>query len=323
MRYYFAPMEGVTGAVYRRTHHEYFPGIDKYFMPFITPTTNERLPPRQKREVAPEVNAGVPAVPQLLTKSAADFIWAANTLFDMGYAEVNLNLGCPSGTVTAKGKGAGFLGDPDALDRFLDAVFCSCRRDVSIKTRLGMHDPAEFDRLLAIYNRYPVAELTIHPRVRQDFYKGKVREAALAAALPRCRMPVCYNGDMVSETDAAAVAQRYPAVQAVMIGRGLIADPSLVTRLTGGARADKKTLEHFHNTLYGRYCEAFGDRRVAMLLMKEIWFYHLNLFADSEKHGKALKKSRTPDEYERAAAAVFRDLDLLDNAVPAWFRPAE
>lgn len=322
MHYYFAPMEGVTGAVYRRTHHEYFPGIDKYFMPFITPTTNERLTPRQKRDVAPEVNRGVPAVPQLLTKSAADFIWAANALFGMGYGEVNLNLGCPSGTVTAKGKGAGFLRDLEALDRFLDAVFSACTGAVSVKTRLGMQDPAEFAPLLDIYNRYPIAELTIHPRVRQDFYRGQVREADFAAALPRCRMPVCYNGDIVSEAGAQAVGERYPAVQAVMIGRGLIADPSLVTRLTGGARADKKMLEAFHNALYERYCEAFGDRRIAMLRMKEIWFYHLNLFADSEKHGKALKKSRTAEEYERAAAAVFHDLDLLENAVPAWFCPA-
>lgn len=322
MHYYFAPMEGVTGAVYRRTHHEYFPGIDKYFMPFITPTTNERLTPRQKRDVAPEVNRGVPAVPQLLTKYAADFIWAANALFGMGYGEVNLNLGCPSGTVTAKGKGAGFLRDPEALDRFLDAVFSACTGAVSVKTRLGMQDPAEFAPLLDIYNRYPIAELTIHPRVRQDFYRGQVREADFAAAFPRCRMPVCYNGDIVSEAGAQTVGERYPAVQAVMIGRGLIADPSLVTRLTGGARADKKTLEAFHNALYERYCEAFGDRRIAMLRMKEIWFYHLNLFADSEKHGKALKKSRTADEYERAAAAVFRDLDLPENTVPAWFRPA-
>ena len=240
MHYYFAPMEGVTGAVYRRTHHEYFPGIDKYFMPFITPTTNEHLTPRQKRDVAPEVNRGVPAVPQLLTKSAADFIWAANALFGMGYGEVNLNLGCPSGTVTAKGKGAGFLRDPEALDRFLDAVFSACTGAVSVKTRLGMQDPAEFAALLDIYNRYPIAELTIHPRVRQDFYRGQVREADFAAALPRCRMPVCYNGDIVSEAGAQAVEERYPAVQAVMIGRGLIADPSLVTRLTGGARAGTK-----------------------------------------------------------------------------------
>lgn len=203
MNYYFAPMEGITGAVFRRTHHEFFPGIDKYFMPFITPTTQEKLTPRQKRDVLPEYNEGVPAVPQLLTRTAADFIWAANTLASLGYAEVNLNLGCPSGTVTAKGKGAGFLAHPDELDRFLDAVFSACTVPISIKTRLGVHDPAEFEALLEIYSRYPVAELTIHPRVRQDFYKGRVREDAFAAALPHCPMPVCYNGDLVSERGRA------------------------------------------------------------------------------------------------------------------------
>ncbi len=322
MRYYFAPMEGVTGAVYRRTHHEIFPGVDKYFMPFITPTNTGRLTPRQLRDVAPEVNAGVPAVPQLLTKSADDCIWAANTLGDMGYGEVNLNLGCPSGTVTAKGKGAGFLADPDALDRFFDAVFAAVRVPLSVKTRLGLRDPAEFDRLLDIYNRYPIAELTIHPRVRQDFYKGSVREADFAAALPRCRMPVCYNGDVVTEADAHAVERRYPGLPALMLGRGLVGDPSLVTRLRGGARADSATLAAFHDALYARYCDAFGDARIAMLRMKEIWFYHLNLFENSEKHGKRLKKATTPRAYEDAAAAVFRDLAVRDDIVPGWFRPA-
>lgn len=322
MHYYFAPMEGVTGAVYRRTHHAFFPGINKYYMPFITPTTTERFTPRQKRDIAPAVNTGVPAVPQLLTKTAADFIWAANALADMGYAEVNLNLGCPSGTVTAKGKGAGFLADPDALDRFLDAVFSATHARISIKTRLGVHDPAEFDRLLAIYNRYPVAELTIHPRVRQDFYKGTVREADFAAALPRCRMPVCYNGDVVTEANAQAAQARYPDLPALMIGRGLIGDPSLVTRLRGGPRADRETLRAFHDALYAGYCEAFGDARIAMLRMKEIWFYHLNLFENSERHGKQLKKATSPRAYEDAAAAIFRDLAVRDDIVPGWFRPA-
>ena len=189
MQYYFAPMEGVTSAVYRRTHHEFFPGIDRYFMPFITPTVHQCLTPRQLRDVAPEANAGVPAVPQLLTRSAPDFIWAAQALAEMGYDEVNLNLGCPSGTVTAKGKGAGFLVHPEELDRFLDAVFSACTVRISVKTRLGMHDPAEFEALLAIYNRYPICELTIHPRVRQDFYKGAVRRILP----PHCRSAVCRS----------------------------------------------------------------------------------------------------------------------------------
>lgn len=265
MNYYFAPMEGITGAVFRRTHHEFFPGIDKYFMPFITPTTQEKLTPRQKRDVLPEYNEGVPAVPQLLTRTAADFIWAANTLASLGYAEVNLNLGCPSGTVTAKGKGAGFLAHPDELDRFLDAVFSACTVPISIKTRLGVHDPAEFEALLEIYNRYPVAELTIHPRVRQDFYKGRVR---------------------------------------------------------GGERAGSARLQAFHDTLFARYCDAFGDSRIAVLRMKELWFYFGNLFENSEKLQKSIKKAKNAEEFERAAAALFCSCEVRGNAVPAWFRPA-
>lgn len=322
MKYYFAPMEGITGAVFRRTHHEFFPGIDKYFMPFITPTTQPKLTPRQKRDVLPEYNEGVPAVPQLLTKTAADFIWAANLLGSLGWGEVNLNLGCPSGTVTAKGKGAGFLARSDELDRFLDEIFSACTVPVSIKTRLGVHEAEEFDRLLEIYNRYPICELTIHPRVRQDFYKGRVRESDFAAALPRCVMPICYNGDIVSERDAQEVSARYPALSAVMLGRGLLGDPSLVTRLTGGKRADKAQLQAFHDTLFARYCEAFGDSRIAMLRMKELWFYFENLFENSAKPAKSIKKAKNAAEYEKAAAALFSACDTRENVVPAWFRPA-
>ena len=334
MHYYFAPMEGVTGAVYRRTHHEFFSGVDKYFMPFITPTTNEKLTPRQKRDVLPEYNEGVPAVPQLLTKSAADCIWAVNALHDLGYPEVNLNLGCPSGTVTAKGKGAGFLAHPDELDRFFDEVFAKCE-GISVKTRLGVHEASEFDKLLEIYNRYPITELTIHPRVRQDFYKGKVREEDFAAALPRCSMPVCYNGDLITDAMLWKVMQNKEGltvdadhVVAITNGGGIraaikpIADPSLVARLTGGKAADAKTLETFHDTLFMRYCEAFGDSRIAMLRMKEIWFYHLNLFENSEKTGKAIKKAKNAAEFQSAAAAVFRDCRVRANVVPLWFKPA-
>ena len=322
MNYYFAPMEGITGAVFRRTHHEFFPGIDKYFMPFITPTTQEKLTPRQKRDVLPEYNEGVPAVPQLLTRTAADFIWAANTLASLGYAEVNLNLGCPSGTVTAKGKGAGFLAHPDELDRFLDAVFSACTVPISIKTRLGVHDPAEFEALLEIYSRYPVAELTIHPRVRQDFYKGRVREDAFASALPHCPMPVCYNGDLVSERGIRETIERYPSLSALMLGRGLLGAPSLVTRVRGGERAGSARLQAFHDTLFARYCDAFGDSRIAVLRMKELWFYFGNLFENSEKLQKSIKKAKNAEEFERAAAALFCSCEVRGNAVPAWFRPA-
>lgn len=224
--------------------------------------------------------------------------------------------------MTAKGKGAGFLAHPDELDRFLDAVFSACTVPISIKTRLGVHDPAEFEALLEIYSRYPVAELTIHPRVRQDFYKGRVREDAFASALPHCPMPVCYNGDLVSERGIRETIERYPSLSALMLGRGLLGDPSLVTRVRGGERAGSARLQAFHDTLFARYCDAFGDSRIAVLRMKELWFYFGNLFENSEKLQKSIKKAKNAEEFERAAAALFCSCEVRGNAVPAWFRPA-
>ena len=304
MHYYFAPMEGVTGAVYRRTHHEFFSGVDKYFMPFITPTTNEKLTPRQKRDVLPEYNEGVPAVPQLLTKSAADCIWAVNALHDLGYPEVNLNLGCPSGTVTAKGKGAGFLAHPDELDRFFDEVFAKCE-GISVKTRLGVHEASEFDKLLEIYNRYPITELTIHPRVRQDFYKGKVRESDFAAALPRCSMPVCYNGDVTTAADLHTLEAQYPQLSGIMVGRGIIADPALFREARGGAPAAREELRGYLDDLYHGYSELFGSAGCAVSRMKGHWFYLIHKFEGAEKLEKQLRKVREPWEYEVVVNQIF------------------
>ena len=161
MRYYFAPMEGLTDSVYRRLHNKYFPGVDRYYMPFFSPTVHRQLTQRESRELPEADSVGFAAVPQVLTKVPEDFLWAAEVIRNRGYDEVNLNLGCPSGTVTAKGKGAGMLTDPEALDRFLDDVFSKCPIAISVKTRLGMHTPEEFPALLDIFNRYPIRELTV------------------------------------------------------------------------------------------------------------------------------------------------------------------
>ena len=158
--------------------------------------------------------------------------------------------------------------------------------------------------------------------MRQDFYKGRVREDAFAAALPHCPMSVCYNGDLVSERDIRETIERYPSLSALMLGRGLLGDPSLVTRVRGGERAGSARLQAFHDTLFTRYCDAFGDSRIAVLRMKELWFYFGNLFENSEKLQKSIKKAKNAEEFERAAAALFCSCEVRGNAVPAWFRPA-
>ena len=188
-RYDFAPLDGITKVVFRQVYHRMFGGADRYFIPFFSPTDQHILTKRDQRELDPAANAGLPVVPQVMTCRAPDFLWAAEIVADMGYTEVNLNLGCPSGTVTAKGKGAGFLAKPEELERFFDEVFAAVKLPVSIKTRLGVKEPEEFERLLDIYNRYPIACLTIHPRVQKQFYKGTVHRDWFAWAAERSRNP--------------------------------------------------------------------------------------------------------------------------------------
>lgn len=313
MDYYFAPLEGITDSIYRRHHAALFSGVDKYFAPFISPTMHHSMTAKELRDILPSRNAGLKLVPQILTKNAEDFCWAAAELADMGYEEINLNLGCPSGTVTAKGKGAGFLADLPGLEAFLDKIFAAPKANISIKTRLGMEDPEEFEKILAVYNRYPVFELTVHPRVRQDMYKRPVRMAFFDYAVKNSENPLCYNGDLNTKGQCQAFAKRVPQVKAVMLGRGLIADPALVSKCKGLSWGGKESLLAFHNGILEEYRQAFGSDRNAMFRMKEIWGFHHKLFADSEKHWKKLRKTTDFGEYTRVVQSIFRDLELLPD----------
>lgn len=310
VKLYFAPLEGITGYVFRNAHARYFPGTDKYFAPFISTNQNHKFTNKEMRDILPDNNRGANVVPQLLGKVAEDFIAAAVVLRDMGYDEVNLNLGCPSGTVTAKGKGAGMLANPEQLDRFLDEIFEGCDISISLKTRLGIEREEEFDEILQIYNRYPIAELTIHPRVQKDFYKNNVRLDAFSRAAEQCRAPVCYNGDIRTESGCADITGRFPRVQALMLGRGLVADPSLVSRMRGGAAADRDTLRAFHDDIYEGYRRDFGNDRNAMMRMKELWSHLITLFEDSGGYGKKLGKAASPAEFDALVQSVFTGLAL-------------
>lgn len=309
---YAAPLQGITTRRFRQLHRELFGGVDRYYAPFFSPAAEHIMTGRERRELEGDDTAST--VPQIMARRSADFLWAAETLYGFGYQEVNLNLGCPAGTVTAKGKGAGFLLRPDELERFLGEVSAALPgRAVSVKTRLGYHGPEEFPRLVSIYNGCPIRELTIHPRVRQDFYKGPLRLDAFAAALPSLRMPVCYNGDLVTVEDAKAIAERFPGVHAVMIGRGLIADPALARKLRGGPPASREELRRFTGELYRGYRDAAGPGPAAQR-MKELWYYLIRLFDGGERLGKKLRRMSRPWEYPPLAEEVFDTLPLREAA---------
>ena len=193
MKYYLAPLEGITDHIYRRTYHKLFEPMDKYFIPFLTPNENGKLSKRQRQDVLPENNEGMYAVPQILTNKTEEFLSAEAYLGSLGYEEINLNLGCPSRCVVSKGRGAGFLADPDGLRRFLDEIFEKSNIRISIKSRIGVRDVEEFGALLDLYNQYPLEELILHPRTGKEFYKGSPHREVYRYAMKGSRHPLCYN----------------------------------------------------------------------------------------------------------------------------------
>lgn len=308
MNYYAAPMEGLTDRIWRQVHQKWFGAADapmRYYAPFLSPPENRVLIPKKMAELAPEANAGTVVIPQLLARDGELAAWMIGEVRKLGYTEVNLNFGCPSGTVTAKGKGAGMLRDPARLDAFLDAVFSAVEGPVSVKTRIGVQKPEEFAALLDIYNRYPICELTIHPRVMKQLYRGQADRAAFAAALPECRMPVCYNGDVTTPEELHALEAEFPQLSGIMVGRGLIADPALFRRARGGAPASREELRGYCDDLYHGYTEAFGAASCAVSRMKAHWFYLIHRFEGADPLEKPLRKAREGWEYETVVNRIF------------------
>lgn len=309
---YFAPLEGITDAAYRRVHHACFGGVSKYFIPFISPTQNLRFTTRELVAVSPRQNAGLFAVPQILTKNAGHFLWAAQALFDMGYGEVNLNLGCPSGTVTAKGKGAGMLADVPGLMAFLDEVFAHAPLRVSVKTRIGCCVPDEFERLLPVFSRYPIHELIIHPRTRNEFYSGTPHRNVYAGALSETRLPLVYNGDLFTAEDCRALEASCSGTHALMIGRGLIANPALAQELAGGNALTLPAIRSFLDGLEEAYLAAY-PKNVAVGRLREVMKHMVCCFESPEKPRKAFRKASSLAAYHDALAALLEEHSLRES----------
>ncbi len=332
MQYYFAPMEGITGYVFRGAHHRHYGGVDQYYTPFITPTQTRKLTARELEDVRPEHNQGIAVVPQILTNHEEDFLWAAGRLAEMGYREVNLNLGCPSPTVVTKHRGSGFLELTGKLDRFLETVSRGLEEQnmkFSVKTRIGLLDPDEFPELLRIYNQYPLERLIVHPRVRTDFYKNHPNLDSFRLAAENSKNPVCYNGDLFSAEDAAAFWEQFPETDALMMGRGMLTNPALAEEIRAAergkpseasARAERcemaggrrQRLLAFHDEVLEGYRQVIpGDKNV-MFKMKELWSYLAFSFPNEGKLIKKIKKAQRMEDYRAAVKGIFETGEMAE-----------
>lgn len=307
MKFYMAPMEGVTTHVFREAYHSLFRPADKYFTPFLVPHINKTFSEKEWQELNPENNKGMVTVPQILTCQADDFVRTAKHLKEYGYREVNLNLGCPSKTVVTKGRGSGFLEDPRKLDRFFDEVFEKLDMEVSVKTRLGLESPLEFEDILAVYEKYPLKELIIHPRVQTDYYKNHPNLDIFGEALASSRHSICYNGDLFSKKDFESFQQRFPQVEMIMLGRGIVAHPDLINELCAMEHGKTEQLQLFHQRLLEGYCRTLSGDRNILFKMKEFWSYFVKNFSDEKKVWKKIKKCERLSVYEAIVDEIFQN----------------
>ena len=316
MKYYAAPLEGMTNDLWRRIHADIFGGADRYFTPFVSPNATCKFQTKEMNELIH--NEGLPVIPQVLTNSAEHFLWAAREMADMGYTEINFNLGCPSGTVVAKRKGSGLLSYPDDLQRMLEDIFrgLPAGMKLSVKTRIGKEREEEWDQLLEIYREFPFSELIVHPRVQKEFYRGHARRALMADTLAAAAWPVCYNGDIFAPADAAAVEDAYPAVDSLMMGRGLMADPALLRRIRGGGAATREELCAYHDALWEAYRARLGGDLNAVYRMRELWNYLSGSFEDTDKFLKSVRKAKTGRDYLAAVERLFAENELCDDPSP-------
>lgn len=298
-------MEGITLCEFRKIHSMMFPGADAYYTPFIAPDTQGNFREKYLRELLPDNNAGIHLIPQLLVNKAEPFLITASKLKQLGYDEVDLNAGCPSGTVFSKHKGSGMLADLKALDQFLDRVFSESCVAVSIKTRMGVSDTAEFKEIAEIYGRYPLKRLVIHARCRDGFYDSVPDIDGFAAAIEGLPFPVCYNGNIFSEKDLNRLKEKVPGVESVMVGRGAVADPALIRTLRGGAKLTDTELRSFHDSMLNSLLDRGMAPDHVLSHMKELWYYMIHKFADAGRQYRRINKSTRLGDYSDAVSELF------------------
>ena len=379
MKYYFAPMEGITLYPLRNVHREVFgAGVDKYYTPFLTAAQTFHFKNREKKDVLPEKQSAFMEdfatciEPQIMAGNAENFLWAAREMKKLGYHGVNLNLGCPAPTVVNRHKGSGLLQEPEYLDEMLAEIFeavseneivggkpfnkkrdeedlalkqagadkeqngcngsdMSVYPEISLKTRLGFSDPSEATELMKVYAKYPIKELTIHARVREDYYAGQARIKDFKRAVEVYRecggnAEICYNGninciqdhetllnELGIEKDKGdqAIDANSISISSIMIGRGLLSNPALVRELKGGEKLQPQELKTYLRKLYDAYSEYIPEDRNVIFKMLEHWaFLHVH-FKDCDKQLKTIRKSRSKGEYNAAVNEIFAKCEFI------------
>ena len=327
------PFQGITDAPFRNVFKRHFGGIDKFYTPFFTGIHKEEHAKNlQGEEIDPRYNNVETLTPQILSTDAEEILRFAKQCQQLGYKEINLNMGCPFPRVANKKRGSGLLPYPDKVEDMLDRVFDEINMKFSVKCRLGYFNPEEIDAIIPVFNKYPLSELTIHPRIGKQLYKGEADVERFKALMPSIKAPLVYNGDIVSVESFNRISNAVQPVNQFMLGRGILANPFLAEQIKNNiADACNASLqgqpvathnvcppnhdktERLHNYLLDLYEDRLyhaGGSPKVLGRMKELWSYLMNSFEEPQVVWRKIKKLNALKEYEDAVEAIFKEIPI-------------
>lgn len=309
------PFQGITDAPFRNVFKRHFGGIDKFYTPFFTGIHKEdHAKNLQGEEIDPKYNDVETLTPQILSTDAEEILRFAKQCKQLGYKEINLNMGCPFPRVANKKRGCGLLPHPEKVETMLERVFEEIEINFSVKCRLGYFSHDEIEAIIPIFNQFPLSELIIHPRIGKQLYKGEADVEKFKALIPYIEAPLVYNGDIFSVESFEHIREQVQPVNQFMLGRGLLANPFLAEEIWGRAWNAPERTERLHAYVLDLYEDRLhhaGGSPKVLGRMKELWSYLMNSFEEPQVIWRKIKKINALDEYEKAVEYVFTNNRII------------
>ena len=304
------PLQGLTDDIFRYHHQQIWGGIDDYYGPYIRIEPGKETKKSQIRDSQSELNKNIHYIPQILANDAALMRIEIQKLFDLGYQEVNWNLGCPYPMVTKRKMGAGLMPYIELIDSILENLMADTPTDFTIKCRFGLLTHTEIEALIPIFNRYPIKKLIVHARTGKQMYKGSAQADKILPLIEKSKIPITYNGDIKSLKDMEDLKKLFKDdIKDFMIGRGLLMKPFLAEQIKGRLEDEKlikEKMQTFHQALYDAYKQKLHSSHLLMK-MRSFWEYFAASFEQSHKTFKRIKKSKNTIDYEKAVSTIFTE----------------
>jgi tRNA-dihydrouridine synthase B len=306
-----APLRGITNVTFRDIYGRMFHGVDYALAPFVSATSGKKVNLSVLKDILPEYNRNMRVIPQVIGSNPND----VNMMFhiinqEFGYDTININMGCPHKPIVSKGRGSGFLKNPDSIWRMLDKLFDDSNFHITVKTRLGYDDPEEIIGLIHKFNNYPIKELIIHTRTARQMYKGETNPEFFVKCMEISKIPLVYNGDIFSVEDYNMLKKLIPDCTSWMIGRGVVSNPFLPQEIKGKvfSQADKtRAIYKLHNSLYEEYSKILFGPTHLLGKMKEYWLYMSENLPDGRKLLNNIRRAKTSEHYEEIVNNFFQN----------------